>query len=142
MVKPRLAGRLVRDRGVHEPVCAPDSSLDESLLVVILPPRSAVEECAVEAMGIDVMDEVGGRDRRVPRIESEDDRPASVSSRTRTVLGSSSDVFASSAASESLSAAALLRVLEAAFSGSLCEQAAASSGRMSRDAGKRIIGWK
>ena len=74
MVQAGPAGRLVRDRRQHPPVGMADAALDEAAALGAAGPGGAVEDGAVEPALVDIGEEVGGRDRRVPAVELDDDR--------------------------------------------------------------------
>jgi hypothetical protein len=71
MLEPGLRCRLVRDRFIELAPVAHHPALDQPAVPVLV--KRAIEGFAVEAVGVDIMQKIGGRDRRVHGIERDDD---------------------------------------------------------------------
>ena len=70
IVQAGLAGRLVRDRREQLARVAPHAALDEVARGAV---HGAVEALAVEPVGVDIMEEVGGGDRRMGAVDGDHD---------------------------------------------------------------------
>lgn len=77
IVKAGLARRLMRDRWKQLSRIRRNATLDQSSIdtVLILNMHSSIEVLAVEAMSVDIMEEVGRRDWRMAAVER-DNNPA------------------------------------------------------------------
>src|SRR5512146_1165396 len=72
IVKPGLRGRLVLDCRVELARIGRDPALDQAAAADV---HRAVEILSVEMVGVDIVKEVGGGDRRMGLVESDDDSP-------------------------------------------------------------------
>src|SRR6185437_6214725 len=79
IVKTSLGGRLVRNRRIEQARVAPDPSLNQAavLSVGVGHMHRSVEDLTIEAVSVDVMEEIGGGYRSVPAVERDHD-PAEV----------------------------------------------------------------
>ena len=73
----RLGRRLMRDRRIKLARVSRDAALDQPAVGAVCVRRvhRPVEILTVVAVGIDVMEEVGGRDRRMAAIQRDDNSP-------------------------------------------------------------------